>query len=68
MTVDPQIVTITITINSLPAVPVQEFAFCNYYLCPYDKAAWTDSWSCACNDRCPVCRTEIEPYHSDHLV
>jgi len=23
---------------------------------------WTDEWSCACNDRCPVCDAEIEPY------
>jgi hypothetical protein len=24
-------------------------------------ANWTDEWSCACNDRCPVCDKEIEP-------
>lgn len=23
---------------------------------------WEDTWSCACNDRCPVCNREIEPY------
>jgi hypothetical protein len=25
-------------------------------------ASWVDEWSCACNDRCPVCDAEIEPY------
>src|SRR5215831_5732402 len=24
--------------------------------------SWTDEWSCACNDRCPLCEAEIEPY------
>jgi len=23
---------------------------------------WEDEWSCACNDDCPVCGREIEPY------
>jgi hypothetical protein len=25
---------------------------------------WIDTWSCMCNDRCPVCNSEIEPYFS----
>jgi len=25
---------------------------------------WTDDWDCMCNDRCPVCNGEIEPYYS----
>jgi hypothetical protein len=41
--------------------------FVNYYRCPYDGTEWNDLWSCACNDRCPDCRAEIEPYHSDEL-
>ena len=24
--------------------------------------SWIDIWSCACNDECPVCEQEIEPY------
>jgi hypothetical protein len=28
---------------------------------------WEDAWSCACNDRCPVCDAEIEPYESVDL-
>jgi hypothetical protein len=25
---------------------------------------WSDQWSCACNDKCPACNREIEPYES----
>ena len=25
---------------------------------------WTDEWDCMCNDRCPKCSCEIEPYDS----
>jgi hypothetical protein len=28
---------------------------------------WTDEWSCMCNDKCPVCGGEIEPYKSEEL-
>ena len=49
--------------------------FCNwvnYYKCYHEDsyeegepaAFWTDNWSATCNDRCPVCNHEIEPYHS----
>lgn len=31
------------------------------YLCPRCAAAWTDEWSCLCNDRCPTCDLEICP-------
>jgi hypothetical protein len=39
-------------------------AFVNYYRCPFDNAHWADSWSCACDDKCPNCGREIEPYKS----
>lgn len=29
--------------------------------------AWTDEWSCACDDECPKCGAEIEPYDWDDL-
>lgn len=36
--------------------------FTNFYVhCQQD---WDDEWSCMCNDRCPVCNYEIEPYAS----
>ena len=41
--------------------------FRNHYRCPHDGTQWTDSWSCMCNDRCPVCHAEIEPYASEEL-
>lgn len=28
---------------------------------------WADDWSCQCNDECPVCGAEIEPYESEDL-
>jgi hypothetical protein len=28
---------------------------------------WEDRWSSACNDRCPVCNAEIEPYESEEI-
>ena len=36
----------------------------NHYLCPCGTE-WEDVWSCGCNDRCPNCNKEIEPYASD---
>lgn len=26
-----------------------------------------DAWSCMCNDECPVCGAEIEPYESEEI-
>ncbi len=25
---------------------------------------WEDRWECMCNDKCPACGKEIEPYES----
>lgn len=49
--------------------------FINYYRCPgnldyrrqHDPVEWVDEWSCACNDKCPECNAEIEPYDFDEL-
>jgi hypothetical protein len=38
--------------------------FINYYKCSKCGERWEDQWDCACNDRCPACRTETEPYES----
>jgi hypothetical protein len=38
--------------------------YTNHYLCPNDSTRWDDNWSCMCNDRCPNCDAEIEPYAS----
>lgn len=42
-------------------------SYLNYYRCPNDGNEWQDVWSSTCNDKCPVCNSEIEPYHSDEL-
>lgn len=39
--------------------------FLNYYR--HCGTQWLDAWSCQCNDECPVCGAEIEPYHSDDI-
>ena len=36
----------------------------NQYRCPYCQIDWEDVWDCVCNDRCPDCNKEIEPYES----
>jgi len=38
--------------------------YLNQYRCPYCQTEWEDGWDCACNDRCPDCNKEIEPYKS----
>ena len=30
------------------------------YRCDDCEVDWNDEWSCACNDRCPVCDAEID--------
>jgi hypothetical protein len=36
--------------------------------CPVQPGIeWDDEWSCACNDKCPACNAEIEPYESQEL-
>jgi hypothetical protein len=40
--------------------------YLNYYRCTCGKR-WIDLWNCMCNDRCPECRKEIEPYRSDDV-
>ena len=38
--------------------------YLNHYHCPVCQTEWQDEWDCGCNDRCPRCRREIEPYAS----
>jgi len=45
----------------------EEIRFINHYRCPDDGTEWTDRWSCACNDKCPTCNKEIEPYKSQEI-
>ncbi len=41
--------------------------FLKYYRHRECYTSWTDEWSCACNDRCPRCDAEIEPYKWDDV-
>ena len=40
--------------------------FINHYT--HCGTEWEDVWSSKCNDRCPVCNAEIEPYASDDIT
>lgn len=40
----------------------------NFYKCPYDGTEWEDEWDSMCNDKCPECNKEIEPYHSEDII
>lgn len=37
-----------------------------YYNCECGEV-WEDEWDCACNDRCPACNKEIEPYKVEEV-
>ena len=41
--------------------------FTNYYYCDSCLHRWNDTWSCMCNDRCPECNREVEPYKSEEV-
>lgn len=45
--------------------PVPEVMWRNKYR--HCGQEWEDVWDSACNDRCPVCNAEIEPYHSEEV-
>jgi len=40
--------------------------YTNYYHCPICDHNW-EEWDCMCNDRCPECNREIEPYTSKEI-
>ena len=50
--------------NGTPS-EVPENEFLNFYKCPDDGTEWTMIWTCMCDDRCPKCNAEIEPYRSE---
>ena len=41
--------------------------FHNYYKCSECGEEWEDEWDYTCNDRCPNCGAEIEPYKSEDI-
>ncbi len=56
----------TINQPSVGATPaeISTVRYLNQYRCPYCQTEWEDGWDCGCNDRCPNCNKEIEPYES----
>ncbi|WAR45989.1 hypothetical protein [Methylomonas rapida] len=56
----------TINQPSVGATPLENSTvrYLNQYRCLYCQTEWEDVWDCACNDRCPDCNKEIEPYES----
>ncbi|WP_415878321.1 hypothetical protein [Methylomonas sp. TEB] len=43
---------------------IEGVRYLNQYRCPYCQTEWEDGWDCGCNDRCPDCNKEIQPYES----
>lgn len=41
---------------------MNENKFLNKYFCKHCNENWSNTWSCTCNDKCPICGREIEPY------
>ena len=39
-------------------------AILNFYKHEECGTRWADLWKCGCNDECPKCAAEIEPYLS----
>ena len=54
-------------INIVPVASKARLRFRNHYLCPNDGTKWHDAWYHVCNDRCPVCDDETEPYFSEDI-
>jgi hypothetical protein len=45
-----------------------EAKYRNLYECPKCGERWEDVWDSMCNDKCPNCDAEIEPYQSITLT
>ncbi len=51
------------SVGKFPA-EISTVRYLNQYRCPYCQTEWEDVWDCGCNDCCPDCNKEIEPYES----
>jgi hypothetical protein len=52
----------------IDAIDIADHTYRNHYHCDRCDVEWEDEWSCMCNDRCPRCNVETEPYQSDDLT
>jgi len=39
----------------------------NFYRCSFDATEWQDEWTAICNDPCPLCGKETEPYETGDI-
>jgi len=46
----------------------EETRFRMRYVCPQDGTRWMMEWFCPCNDRCPTCDEEIEPFKVEDIT
>lgn len=46
----------------------EETRFRMRYVCPEDGTRWMMEWFCPCNDRCPTCDEEIEPFKVEDIT
>ena len=49
------------------SIDLKEYLFRNFYKCSECGTEWQDEWDCTCNDRCPKCNAEIEPFKSEDI-
>lgn len=42
-----------------------DLTYINSYWCEDCDILWEDVWECMCNDKCPMCDIETEPFNSD---
>jgi len=42
--------------------------FINYYECSECGEVWRNEDDCICNDKCPNCGNEIEPFKSKEII
>ena len=40
------------------------YPYINYYRCPDCDEEWEMEYDCVCDDNCPTCGEEIEPYET----
>jgi len=53
--------------NEMSDEDEEETLWLNHYKCSHCGTEWSDEWSCQCNDRCPKCGAETEPYQSEEI-
>lgn len=44
---------------------MEEPVYRNFY--SHCGVNWDATWSCECNDKCPVCDKEVEPFRSEEV-